>query len=442
MKKKVITCDTLIIGGGQAGLISANILSNLGYETILVEKSPILGGGNSSFQNSFGDTFDYGYHALDYNRSLFTSNFFKSLLDNEINVFNLKRGLLLNNKIIKYAEVPNKWPKDFKITTKKVKDDIDVNIPITKKKLTKIYGKKFTEFIYKKVLYSYPSLIKLKSLGHSEKDLIQQVYPWFFPKILKTKKAKTEFQLYHDKVRNEGNQKIMYPKKGGFSQFMEAIVKNSNPKYLNIFKNAQNMKFHFKDEHVKTVAFNDKIIKAKNIYWCTSLTYLAEMMNINVKKSDATKQEIILGSFTFKDKIQTNYHEILVGDPNCNFNRIGFPKKLSNDTVINTLQVEYYFPKGEFLETSEEWKKIWTKQLKKAGIVEEENKLLEFDFKRYDAGYLNSDSNTKHIKELQKKLNSKSSNIFVPFRGEGPENINRIVPTVFKNVIDKITTQQ
>ena len=66
-----------ILGGGLSGLISANICSRLGIDTILVEKTDSLGGGNKSTRDKNGNIFDLGYHALDFNRSLITTNFFQ-----------------------------------------------------------------------------------------------------------------------------------------------------------------------------------------------------------------------------------------------------------------------------------------------------------------------------------------------------------------------------
>ena len=46
--KKRIACDVLVIGGGNAGLVTAIETDNLGAKTLLIEKSPkVSRGGNS-----------------------------------------------------------------------------------------------------------------------------------------------------------------------------------------------------------------------------------------------------------------------------------------------------------------------------------------------------------------------------------------------------------
>ena len=56
--------DTLIVGGGPAGLAAARYASDAGRRTVLLEKRPILGGKLSSWRDRDGDVLETGLHAF------------------------------------------------------------------------------------------------------------------------------------------------------------------------------------------------------------------------------------------------------------------------------------------------------------------------------------------------------------------------------------------
>ncbi len=55
---KIMHKTIVIIGGGLSGLVSANICSHLGIDTVIIEQSNSLGGGNKSKNDSQGNIFD------------------------------------------------------------------------------------------------------------------------------------------------------------------------------------------------------------------------------------------------------------------------------------------------------------------------------------------------------------------------------------------------
>ena len=146
----------VIIGGGLSGLVSANICSHLGIDSVVIEKSNSLGGGNKSKIDSQGNIFDYGYHALDENRSTLTTNFFKKVLRNNFFKFKLQRGIVLKNNLFPYNEKFSKWPKEFQQFFKiNALDDNLIN-NINRKNISKIYGKLFTDYACDEIIKSYP----------------------------------------------------------------------------------------------------------------------------------------------------------------------------------------------------------------------------------------------------------------------------------------------
>lgn len=56
--------DTLIVGGGPAGLAAAQYLADAGRSTTVLEKRPILGGKLSSWRDRDGDILETGLHAF------------------------------------------------------------------------------------------------------------------------------------------------------------------------------------------------------------------------------------------------------------------------------------------------------------------------------------------------------------------------------------------
>ena len=52
--------SVIIFGGGLSGLVAANICSQYGIKSLLVENTNLLGGGNKSLKDKEGNIFDYG----------------------------------------------------------------------------------------------------------------------------------------------------------------------------------------------------------------------------------------------------------------------------------------------------------------------------------------------------------------------------------------------
>ena len=133
--------SVIIFGGGLSGLVTAYICSHSGINTTLIENTSLLGGGNKSIKDKEGNIFDYGYHALDYNRSLIATNFFKKILSNNFRKFKLKRGIVIKNHLIKYNEKINNWPEELKsLFPNKLKIDT-IQGTRTRRKISNRFGK-------------------------------------------------------------------------------------------------------------------------------------------------------------------------------------------------------------------------------------------------------------------------------------------------------------
>ena len=101
--------DVVIIGGGLSGLVAAHFLSHLGVESLLLERSNKLGGGNCSSRDRLGNIFDFGYHALDCQRSRITESFFKKIANYGYHQHFLNRGIVLDDYLLPYNVPISQW---------------------------------------------------------------------------------------------------------------------------------------------------------------------------------------------------------------------------------------------------------------------------------------------------------------------------------------------
>ena len=427
--------SVIIFGGGLSGLVTAYICSHSGINTTLIENTSLLGGGNKSIKDKEGNIFDYGYHALDYNRSLIATNFFKKILSNNFRKFKLKRGIVIKNHLIKYNEKINNWPEELKsLFPNKLKIDT-IQGKLTRRKISNIFGKKFTNLAYEDILRSYPSINWSLENGGREEDFFGLVYPWFFPRLKKTNKRKSEWDVFHDKQRNEADHFILYPKKGGFESFITAIHNDIDHEYCKIIKNAKNIEYKIqsKRKKISSVKINGKTFVADKYFWCNSPISLSKILGIKVEEKIGVPQVIIFGNFVLRNSIKSNFHEILVGDNQHKINRISFPGKINN-TDNKLIQIEYSFPSTNIEYDLRTLKKSWINSLIRLKIISKENQIKKISFIKENRGFVTIHNLEELKKFYRKKINAqKDDNLIIPSFNLGPENINRVIPDVILN---------
>ena len=218
--------DAVIVGGNIRGLLAAHVLSSLGYRAVLLEKAATVGGVDKSFVTPDGTTFDIGLHVLDYMRSEVATRMFSYATDGEFHKVKLKRGVVLRNQIMPYAAEREDLPEEFRamLPEGEIIDDLGDDIP-TRKRIGEIYGPAFADVVFDEILPSYRCENRHRQFGVDESLLMQNVYPWLFPKATRAAKNFDESRTFHDQLRNTAEQWIQYPKKGGFGGFAQRVVR-------------------------------------------------------------------------------------------------------------------------------------------------------------------------------------------------------------------------
>ena len=342
--------------------------------------------------------------------------------------------------MIPYNEKINNWPKELKILfPKKIANDT-IKGKLSRKKISKVFGKKFTNLAYEEILRSYPSINWSLKNGGKEEDFFSLVYPWFFPRTKKINQRKSEWDVFHDKMRNDLNHFVLYPKKGGFGSFVESIYDNINQKYCKIIKNAKNIEFNIqsKTKKISSVKINGKVCVADTYFWCNSPISLCKILDIKIKEKVGRPQQIVFGNFVLKNKIKSRFHEILVGSNQHKINRISFPGKIANNNN-KLIQVEYSFPLTATKYDKTALKKSWINSLKILGIIHKQDQIKKFTFIKEVRGFITK-HNSDELRNFYKKMmhGKIGDNIIIPSFNLGPENINRVVPNVILNTTNAL----
>ncbi len=431
--------DAVVIGGGISGLITTQILSQAGYRVLLAEKEASLGGTNGSFQNARGDTFDFGYHTIDYNRSPFTTRYFARMLKDKFHLLSLRRGIALQGHTLPYNAPISEWPKALadKISASEFHDSL--NGPPTRDAIEKIYGSYLMRVAFDEILPSYPSLAWQRKKGKPESDLMDSVYPWFFPQTSPKAVDGPEWVKFHQKVRNQGEHLVMYPNEGGFGAFIAGIydhIDHSNVKVVKGFASLD-VALDQKDQRVSSIVIDGNSYSATRYFWCAPLVIMGRLLGMEFPV--AHPQMLCLGSYAFENELPFRFHEILIGEKDVPINRISFPGAIAGKKN-DLLQIEFAYPVGDMNVTAEAWRADCLKYVRERGLIPENAEPVDYKYFGAVKGFISNYDPRQMVADFQARL-LPSTNITYPYVGLEADNINRIVPSVFKQVYQAIADE-
>jgi protoporphyrinogen oxidase len=428
--------EAIVIGGGLGGIGAAHALTSLGISVLLLEKSNSVGGMSGSYQDQLGNWFDYGMHVIDEGRSEFVTRLFKQVLNNKFVRTKLKRGVVIRGQVVGYNGEPKSWPHlKAHLPDHEIMDDL--SLQPTRQDISRVYGKPFADIILDEVLPSYPTLQWQKEQGVPEEKLLAWLYPWYFPKAKKTNCPQDPGSLYHQRMREGDCQIILYPKENGFGNFLNQLAAQLPQDRVEIRTGIEELKFESdaKTRTILSVSANGQTFKSDKIFWCAPLGILCQIFGI--KLPEFVQQEFYFGNFTFKKLLTHDFQEVLVGDPEHLINRVYYPG-LFSEKPNRTAQVEFYCQAGKFDYSDEQWRERWENSLRQIGLLSSENGIENFHFMKLKKGFITTTSYDDLIKLFKSQLESQGSNLIFPFWGVGPENINRLLPSVYRRVSEAI----
>lgn len=430
--------EVVIIGGGIAGLVSANICSHLGFESLLLERSPALGGANRSITDRLGNVFDAGWHALDYERSKVSTRFFKKVLKSDYNKVKLNRGIVLKDSVIPYNSDIDAYPSELQAMYDLCDSSEPINQP-SRSELSWVFGKQFADYMCDEVSLSYPCHRWAVEHGALEQTFLGLVYPWFFPQRHQSMTRDKEWDQFHDRMRETGDQFVLYPKHGGFSGFIDAIADSINQEYCEIRTGVNDIEFEIDQEErsIKKAYISGEELTADLWLWNSSPAILGIQLGCKIPPGE--KQFLVLGSFAFENDFDCEHQEILVGSLKHRINRISFPGTLSGKRN-NLIQVEFMYPGNEYELSEEEWKSSWLESLSSLNLVTQDNTLLNYQFNSEMRGFVFVDGLEAVAEDFKSQLGKLASNTVIPYFNLGPENINRVLPGVIRTVSNALST--
>jgi hypothetical protein len=431
--------DAIVIGANTRGLVATYVLSKMGYRTALIEKAPRVGGADGSFQTSGGTFFDYGMHVLDYMRSELTTRLFRHVIGGEVRILALKRGIVLRKSVMPYAPKREEMPEEIRslLAKEPLVDDLGSQRP-TRQALAKYYGTRFVDLIFDEVLPSFPAEFRHREFGVEEDLLLANIYPWFFPRARRVENIGDESRKFHDLLRAGIEQRIMYPKTGGFGGFAQAFLQSFDPDLVEIVTGARDMlpTVDRETQRIERLEFAGRRVCGDRYFWAGSWPALCEAIGIPCQATATDR--VVIGSFKFDRAPDCRFHELLIGDPELQMNRVYFPGTF-RDPPEPLIQVEYAFPVAQDpCLGRDQWKELWLEQFEMLGIVDG-HRLEEFDFKSVQMHFNAFGMEGEALRDADPNLLSRKSNIHPLVPSMANLNVNRYVPRVIEQVTTVLT---
>jgi len=374
--------DAVVVGASTRGLVATYALSALGFRAVLLEKASFIGSGDGSFQLSDGTWFDFGMHVLDELRAPVATRLFQHVVRQRVNRLRLKRAIVLRNHIVAYAPEPSGLPDELRklLNRGDLTDDIGDDLP-TRDRLAKYYGPGYADLIYDEVLPSYPTENRHREFGVDESELLVNIYPWFFPRARRTPKRGDISRAFHDKLRSGIDQYIVYPLEGGFGGFGQGFVDSYDPDRIEVVTGASDVEIvrEAGRHRIDHITAGGREFRAQRYFWASGWPDLCRLFEVECQ--NPTTDQIVLGSFRLSEPADTEFHEILCGDPQHKINRISFPGAFRGSSEP-LMQVEFAFPVAENRPLDGEiWKNEWLDSLRELRILSERHGVEQFDLK-------------------------------------------------------------
>jgi glycine/D-amino acid oxidase-like deaminating enzyme len=420
--------DAVVIGASIRGLVTAYVLSSLGYRAVLLERGRRVGGADSSFLTAGGTRFEHGLHVLDAHRSELATRLFTRILDGEVHEVVLRRAIVLRGLLMPYSPTPAEMPPALRdlLPRRDLEDDLGDALP-TRDRLSRCYGQPFTDLVFDEVLPSFPSEARHLAFGVDEARLLTNIYPWFFPRARRASSA-DESRAFHDRLRAGIEQRILYPKAGGFGGFAEGFVRQFDPACIEVLTGIGDLSIDVVPgtHTIESVSTRNRRFTAPHYFWAGSWSALCDLLGIPCQQ--AATDRVLLGSFRLDRPAGEPWHEILVGDPAHHLNRVSFPARFreSDDPLM---QVEFAVPTAETWPTdADHWQRVWVDSARRLGLLDAAHRVEEFDFRSFVMHFNGFGAEGEPLRDADPALLQPGSNVRPVVPSMANLNLNRHVP--------------
>ncbi len=426
--------DAVVIGASLRGLVTAYLISVLGFRAVVVDGSRTLGGSDGGFVTAGGSTFDHGLHVLDDMRSPVATRLFTAAVDGAVHRITLARAIVLRGSVLPYAPDPALLPRSLRrlLRAGDLVDDIGDERP-TRDRVARCYGDGFADFVYDEVLSSFPSEARHLGFGVDEADLLVNVYPWFLPRAELMQPATGESRVFHDQLRAGVAQDVLCPRGKGFGGFAEGLAAHLDPDRVEVLMGADDLALQLvPGTHVvEHVAAAGRRFRADHYFWAGGWQRLCDALGVDVQ--DPATDRVLLGSFRLRRLPPPRYHEILVGDPDFHINRVHYPG-VFRGTDEPLMQVEFAVPiaDGRWSTEAAEWRARWEDDCRRLGLLDGE--VEEFDFRSFRMHFNGYGVEGEPLQEADPTMLDSDTNLRPVVPSTANLNVNRWVPRAVRYV--------
>jgi len=427
--------DAVVLGASTRGLVAARTLDRLGLRAALIEGSSHVGGADASFAVADGTLFEFGMHVLDEDRSPEATRLFADALAGEFHRVRLRRAIAIRGHVMPYAPRADEMPDELRrmLPRRELVDDLGDELP-TRERLARIYGREFTDLVFDEVLPSYPSEFRHRAFGVDESRLLVNVYPWFFPRARRAPRSGDPSRAFHDRLRSGIEQHVLYPRRGGFGGFTQALLDGLDRERIEVLVGAGEARVELEPgtHVVRAVHAAGREFRAQRYYWAGAWPRLCEILALPCQR--ANTDQIVIGSFRLDRPAHGDYHEILVGDPALALNRVDFPARF-RESDEPLMQVEFAFPRAEKRPLdAAAWLARWKSDLTRLGVLDERHRVLLFDFKTRAMHFNGFGAEGEPLRDADPALIRESSNLRALAPSMANLNLNAHVPRVIAEV--------
>ena len=280
-----------------------------------------------NFDGSFlvqGHSFDCGYHAIDIGRSKEWGSILDTL-DLNWSITSGTRAMVFLGKML---------PRNYDgILLRDVISDVDARKfqePFLRH-LESHYGTALVEYCLQDIVASYAQNSMWAEAKFSPKEILRNVYPWFFPKSDTDSLNLIEPHFHYF---NSGKHSSRYPTEGGFASITDALRAVVRANIAGIES----------DNNYRFGAFDDSGIfispgSDRNGLHIVPVNYFELSQQFLLPYPQSRQTNFYLVSIVLVEPMILNVNEILVGDKLYLFDRISSPDVLQHKSLVR-IQVE------------------------------------------------------------------------------------------------------